>query len=74
MSDPFAILLDLAERLGLSQEQTVVGIGILGAVIGLSVISLVKGNILAAVRLVAIGIALAAFALLSRVTSILNGF
>ncbi len=73
MSDPFTMLLALAERLGLSQEQTVVGIGILGAVIGVSVISLVKGNILAAVRLVAVGMALTAFAVLSRVTGILSG-
>ena len=72
MFNPFEILVTLAARRGLSEGQTAVGIGIMAAVIGLSVISLVKGNIMAAVRLVAIGMALFAFALLSNVASIIS--
>ena len=72
MFNPFEIVVTLAARLGLSEGQTAVGIGIMAVVIGLSVISLVKGNIMAAVRLVAIGMALFAFALLSNVASIIS--
>ena len=72
MFNPFEIVVTLAARLGLSEGQTAVGSGIMAVVIGLSVISLVKGNIMAAVRLVAIGMALFAFALLSNVASIIS--
>lgn len=73
MYDPFNILLSIAASLGLSQEQTAVGIGIVAVIIGFSVISLVKGNIGAAIRLIALGMAFATFALLSRVTGIISG-
>ena len=73
MYDPFNILLSIAASLGLSQEQTAVGIGIVAVTIGFSVISLVKGNIGAAIRLIALGMAFVTFALLSRVTNIITG-
>jgi hypothetical protein len=73
MYDPFNILLSIAASLGLSQEQTAVGIGIIAVIIGFSVISMVKGNIGAAIRLIGLGFALATFAVLSRVTGIISG-
>lgn len=73
MHDPFEIIMTLAARLGLSQSETAAGIGIMAVVIGFSVISLVKGNMMAALRLIAIGMALFAFVALSNVASIVSG-
>lgn len=72
LTDPFAILIALAEKLGWSEEATAVGIGALGVIIASAVISLAKGNISGALRLVAIGAALITFALFSKVADLIN--
>lgn len=73
MTDPFKLIIDLAATSGWSPSQTAAGLGVAAAVIGLSVISLMKGSLTAAIRLIAIGFALAAFMMLSKVAGMISG-